>query len=232
MEEAVRQFAQQIAERDSEATGIPRPAKIEITESAIDLEPFDFGMSRDPSSEARPGGSPQPPPAVTCDLSAVAGITTLDFHFEYTNNCGCSVAFSLDRTWTRDDSVYPPPDGKFLFRCVDIGGGVYRPQFQAGSITSVGYGYGQGIEIFQGFPNWMEANVDINMDTATGLKLIAYCSPGMGGCTAVTPLDGEPDPYPSYRHILLADLAGTQTWAKTLACGGGSASGSWAIVFS
>lgn len=76
IDDAVREFAQQIAERDSETTGIPRPARIDVSESSIENQPFDLDLDREPdvtaATSSGPGGGGPPPPdcpaiSVVCD---------------------------------------------------------------------------------------------------------------------------------------------------------------------
>jgi hypothetical protein len=74
LDEEVRQFAELLAEKDDEPTGIPKPVSIEVTETSLDETEFGFGLLDPPEAKAFPGpddgggggggggGGPPPPP--------------------------------------------------------------------------------------------------------------------------------------------------------------------------
>lgn len=51
IDEATQAFAEQIASQDEETTGVPKPPKIEVTESQLDPVRIGFDLDHDPSSE-------------------------------------------------------------------------------------------------------------------------------------------------------------------------------------
>jgi hypothetical protein len=87
IDEAAQAFAEQIVAQDEETTGVPKPPKIEVTESQLDPVKFGFDLTHDPSSESAgvdefggggppiiPPGPPPPPPHVgACCGSSFGG---------------------------------------------------------------------------------------------------------------------------------------------------------------
>lgn len=127
------------------------------------------------SSQISRGGGGVTPEC--CGIDVLSGISSIRLEWDFSIECDCTITYNLDKTWVAT-TLFPPPDGTFLFRCV---GGL--PQFQAGSIDPiVGYVFGQGIRLGRDLPDWATADIDINSNDCTHMDITPGFTIGTIAC--------------------------------------------------
>ncbi len=118
---SVAEFAELIAGQE-ETTGIPRPPKIEVSEIALDVKPFDFGIIAEPETEVFQG-EPITPPPVGCPPDGIP--ITVSFS-GIIADCACLGRGEI----VRDVSI----NGTFIIP--SLGGGFWQGSGGVGDVTS------------------------------------------------------------------------------------------------